>query len=139
MPPSTQKDWLSPDRWALLLSLGGIAVFALFTQIYPGPGRGWLATSFAIVPYTISWILVVALIWPTASAGRIAIGVLVFTCTLEVLQLWQPSWLQGIREPLLVRLAFGNTFNWSDFPYYAAGCGLGWLWLRWLQKRFCTK
>jgi hypothetical protein len=74
----------------------------------------------------------VALIWPRLAPGWVALGVLVATCLLEVLQLWQPAWLQAVRATLPGRLVLGSTFSPSDFWYYLIGAGLGWLGLRWL-------
>lgn len=117
-------------RISLLVSLAIIVPFGLLTKFYAGPGRTWLNDSLGGIPYEIFWILLVALLWPRSKAGAIALGVLVATCALEFLQLWQPPWLQAIRATLPGRLVLGNAFSWSDFPYYALGCGLGWLWLR---------
>ncbi|MGF1569480.1 MAG: DUF2809 domain-containing protein [Nodosilinea sp.] len=122
-------------RRALGLSLALITVFGLITKFYPGPGHSWLNNAFGGVPYEIFWILLVALIWPSLSPAAIAVGVLLATGLLEVAQLWKPGWLQAIRATLPGRLVLGNTFSWADFPYYGVGCGLGWLWLRWLARR----
>ncbi|MDA0673585.1 MAG: DUF2809 domain-containing protein, partial [Cyanobacteria bacterium] len=56
------------------------------------------------------------------------------TCALDFLQLWQPPLLEAIRATLPGRLVLGNTFTWGDFPYYFIGCGMGWLWLRAIQR-----
>lgn len=123
------------NRWALLISLGTIVPFGLVTKFYGGRGHQWLNDTFGGIPYEIFWILLVAWLWPRQKPLTIALGVFVGTCLLEVLQLWQPIWLQAIRATLPGRLVLGNTFTWSDFPYYAIGCGLGWLWLRALEQQ----
>ena len=120
-------------RRRLLLSLIVITILGLVTKFYPGPGHPWVNNALGGLPYEIFWILLVALVWPGASATLIAVAVLGATCLVEVLQLWQPGWLQMIRATLPGRLVLGNTFRWGDFPYYAVGCGLGWLWLRGVQ------
>ncbi|NJN21099.1 MAG: DUF2809 domain-containing protein [Leptolyngbya sp. RL_3_1] len=123
------------SRSTLLISLGIIVPFGLVTKFYGGRGAEWLNDTFGGIPYEIFWILLVAWFWPRGKAFTIALSVFVATCLLEVLQLWQPPWLQAIRATLPGRLVLGNTFTWSDFPYYAIGCGLGWLWLRVLERR----
>ncbi|MEQ8963007.1 MAG: DUF2809 domain-containing protein [Coleofasciculus sp. C2-GNP5-27] len=70
------------------------------------------------------------LFFPQASPLWTAIGVCIVTCLLEVLQLWQPPFLQAIRATLLGRVILGNTFTWSDFPAYFIGSFLGWVWMR---------
>ncbi|MEM9119605.1 MAG: DUF2809 domain-containing protein [Cyanobacteria bacterium P01_F01_bin.56] len=129
---------MSKYRRRLLLSIAFIVPFGLVTKFYPGPGQAWLNDAFGGIPYEIFWMLLVAVMWPRLRPGAIALMVLLTTCVLEFLQLWQPDWLQAIRATLPGRLVLGNTFTWGDFPYYAIGCCLGWLWLRWLTPPLKT-
>ncbi|WP_008312145.1 DUF2809 domain-containing protein [Leptolyngbya sp. PCC 6406] len=123
-------------RWrALVISVGVIVPFGLITKFYRGWGQSWLNDSFGGIPYEIFWMLVVAMVWRRGRPEAIALGVFLGTCALEFLQLWQPLWLQAIRATLPGRLVLGNTFSWGDFPYYALGCTLGWLWLRALPRQ----
>jgi hypothetical protein len=123
---------LGAYRRVLLWSFGAITLLGTLGKFYPGPGRSWLNNSFGGVPYVILFMALVALIWPRLAQGWVALGVLVATCLLEVLQLWQPAWLQAVRATLPGRLVLGSTFSPSDFWYYLIGAGLGWLGLRWL-------
>ena len=123
---------LGAYRQVLLWSFGAITLLGTLGKFYPGPGRSWLNNSFGGVPYVILFMALVALIWPRLAPGWVALGVLVATCLLEVLQLWQPAWLQAVRATLPGRLVLGSTFSPSDFWYYLIGAGLGWLGLRWL-------
>lgn len=117
-------------RRALALSIAVIVPLGLGLKFYQGPGQAWLNHTFGGVPYEIFWVLVVAYGWPAASPWGIAIAVCIATCGLEVLQLCQPTGLQAIRATLPGRLVLGNTFSWTDFPYYLLavdwdgyGCG----------------
>ena len=123
---------LGAYRRVLLWSFGAITLLGTLGKFYPGPGRSWLNNSFGGVPYVILFMALVALIWPRLAPGWVALGVLVATCLLEVLQLWQPAWLQAVRATLPGRLVLGSTFSPSDFWYYLIGAGLGWVGLRWL-------
>jgi len=123
---------LGAYRRVLLWSFGAITLLGTLGKFYPGPGRSWLNNSFGGVPYVILFMALVALIWPRLAQGWVALGVLVATCLLEVLQLWQPAWLQAVRATLPGRLVLGSTFSPSDFWYYLIGAGLGWLGMRWL-------
>jgi hypothetical protein len=127
---------LGAYRRVLLWSFGAITLLGTLGKFYPGLGRSWLNNSFGGVPYVILFMALVALIWPRLAPGWVALGVLVATCLLEVLQLWQPAWLQAVRATLPGRLVLGSTFSPSDFWYYLIGAGLGWLGLRWLQARY---
>ncbi|MDP8241552.1 MAG: DUF2809 domain-containing protein, partial [Candidatus Celaenobacter antarcticus] len=51
----------------------------------------------------------------------IAIVVLLTTCTLEFTQLWRPQFLETLRDNFIIRTIIGNSFSWSDFPYYIIG------------------
>ena len=123
---------LGAYRRVLLWSFGAITLLGTLGKFYPGPGRSWLNNSFGGVPYVILFMALVALIWPRLAQGWVALGVLVATCLLEVLQLWQPAWLQAVRATLPGRLVLGSTFSPSDFWYYLIGAGLGGVGLRWL-------
>ncbi len=122
-------------RRALGLSLIVITISGLILKFYRGAGQAWLNDTLGGIPYEIFWVLLVAYLWPRLRPGKIAGGVFIATCLLEVLQLWQPPWLQAVRATLLGRLVLGNAFDWGDFPYYAIGCLLGWGWLHKLPGR----
>jgi hypothetical protein len=53
---------------------------------------------------------------------------------LEFIQLWHPTFLEFLRSNFIGRTILGTSFNWSDFPYYLAGCAIGWLLMKFLQK-----
>ncbi|MBW4538131.1 MAG: DUF2809 domain-containing protein [Myxacorys chilensis ATA2-1-KO14] len=123
-----------PYRVALLVSILFIIPLGYGVRF----SQGWLPNglhdplgSFA---YEVFWILLVQLLYPKIPPLRIAIAVSLATCAIEVLQLWQPLWLQTIRATLPGRLVLGNTFSWSDFPPYFIGSTIGWLWLEGLRR-----
>jgi glycopeptide antibiotics resistance protein len=94
----------------------------------------WSST-FGAIAYIIFWMLLVQLLVPKASPQWTAIGVLLATCAIEFLQLWQPPFLQALRATLPGRLVLGNTFLWDDFPPYFAGAFLGWVVIKQLRSR----
>lgn len=67
--------------------------------------------------------------------GRAALTGFAFACGVEFLQLWHMPLLEAIRRTLPGRLLLGTTFNWGDFPPYAAGAGIAWASLRSLRGR----
>jgi hypothetical protein len=75
-----------------------------------------------------------SLVLPGTNTGKIAAGVLAATCVLEFLQLWHPPFLEALRSNFLGATILGTTFDWTDFPYYFAGSGIGWLWLNMLRQ-----
>jgi hypothetical protein len=81
--------------------------------------------------YEVFWCLLVFFFWPRCqNALKIALGVFAVTCLLEVLQLWEPVFLEKIRATFLGRAIIGTDFTWWQFPYYALGSLIGWLLLR---------
>ena len=123
-------------RWRAALGLAVVAPLGFATKLYAGPGHLWFNHYGGGVLYEVFWILVVFGLWPRPPwVGRIPAGVLAATCALEVLQLWEPWFLQAIRSTFVGRTLLGTTFVWWDFPHYLLGCVLGWLWIRRLARR----
>ena len=66
----------------------------------------------------------------------IPLWVFIVTCAIEVAQLWFFLVPTPIRSSLIWRLLLGSSFAWWDFPHYALGSILGWLWLRLISRQF---
>jgi Protein of unknown function (DUF2809) len=124
-------------RYRLALLLSAIASVILgYAMRFHGPGPEWFNDGFGSVAYEIFWIVLVLFCFPKVPPLWGAIGVLVATCALEVLQLWKAPFLASMRATLPGRLILGTTFNWGDFPAYSVGCSFGYGWTVWLN-RFC--
>ena len=121
------------ERWQLAAGLAVVAVTGFAAKLYRGPGEDWFNDSLAGLLYVVFWCLAAALAWPKVPAIRITLTVLAATCVLEVLQLWQPPWLQAVRTTFLGATLLGTTFVASDLVYYVLGAGIGWLGIRWLR------
>ena len=99
----------------------------------------WWRASGGGVPYVIFWVSFWFVIFPRARyVSAIAVGCTLFTCGLEVLQLWQPDWLTAFRSTFFGAALLGNQFVWNDIPPYFIGGALGWLMLyaalRWMPE-----
>ena len=122
-------------RRQIVLSLLFIVPLGFLFKIYSGPGRWWFNDYGAGIIYEIFWILAVFLFLPHKRAvDKIPICVFVGTGILEILQLWHPGTLEYIRSSFLGRALVGTTFVWWDFPHYAVGCLIGWIWMRQILK-----
>jgi hypothetical protein len=117
-----------------LIALFLITIFGLSSKLYPGPGSGWVNNSFSGVFYEIFWCILVYFLFNRAKAWKIAAGVLVITCLLELSQLYRNSLLDAVRGNFIGRALIGNSFSWYDYPYYFLGCGIGWYLIMRLQK-----
>lgn len=123
-------SFFSRRRWILLCLLIITPAGFLFKS-YSGPGHKWFNDYGAAVMYEIFWCLVIFLFhFRKEATTRIAVGVFLVTCLLEIMQLWQPWLLQQVRSTFLGAALIGNTFVWWDFPHYVMGCFVGWLWMQ---------
>jgi hypothetical protein len=125
---STQRAWT-------LASLLVVVPLGFYSKLYAGPAANWVNNSLSGVLYVIFWCLLIFLLVPNAKPGIIALAVLAVTCALEFAQLWHPPALEWARSSFMGQALLGTCFTWSDFPYYVFGCGIGWLWMRWLYDR----
>lgn len=119
----------------IIISILIVVPMGLLSKFYTGPAHQWFNDYGGDVLYEIFWCLFGFWFFRSRTAiVQIPIWVFVITCILEFLQLWHPPLLNEIRATLIGKLLLGTTFVWWDFPHYALGCVLGWLWLRQLQK-----
>jgi len=123
------REFLASRRLTLL-SLALVVPLGFYSKSYAGPGAHWANDSLGGLFYELFWCLALYLYRPGWRPAGIAGAVLAGTCGLEFLQLWHPPWLEFLRGNFLGATVLGTTFDWSDFPYYFAGSGLGWLWLK---------
>ena len=128
-PLRPRQSAVSGQRAAAVLLLVAAAA-GLWSKFYQGPADEWVNNSLGGVFYELFWCLLAFLCFPRTSPGRIAGMVLVVTCLLEFLQLWHPPFLEWLRSGFLGQAILGTSFAWSDFPYYLAGCAIGWYWMR---------
>jgi hypothetical protein len=127
-------EFFSTKRLILLLSLMLITPLGFLTKFYTGPADTWINNSLGGLLYEIFWCSVFAFIFVRSRPVKIATWVLIITCILEFLQLWHPSFLKYLRANFIGRTILGNSFNWTDFPYYFVGSFLGYLLLVGINK-----
>jgi len=125
-------EHVTKRRWLTAGLIPVVIAFGLGCKRYRGPGSD-LINDFgpASMAYIWLFLLLTFFVVPRrAWTWRIVIGVFVFTCAVEFLQLWKPPWLQAVRSTFPGRMVLGTTFSWWDFPAYAVGSLLGLLLLR---------
>ena len=119
---------------ATILWLCLIVPLGFYTKFYNGPAAEWVHNSLGGVFYEIFWCLLAFWLFPRVAPATIAVSVLLGTCVLEFLQLWHPPFLEFLRGYFICRAVLGNSFTWSDFPYYSIGSALGWVWIKRLGR-----
>ena len=121
-------------KW-ILLSLCIITPAGFLFKSYCGPAHRWFNNYGAGLLYEVFWCLSVFCFIPRKKhATPIAVSVFIATSILEILQLWQPWFLQNARSTFLGKALLCTTFVWCDFPHYLLGCLIGWLCMRVLSK-----
>jgi hypothetical protein len=113
------------SRKITIIFLFLIVPIGFYTKFYSGPAHVWVNNSFGGLLYEIFWCLVFFFLFPKTKPFKIALWVLLVTCSLEFLQLWHPPFLEYLRENFIGRTILGNSFNRNDFPYYFAGSLMG--------------
>ena len=89
---------------------------------YRGVAQNWIRYYVSASVYVVMWSLLFFFFWPTKNNNiRIPVLVLLGTCLLEVLQLWEPDFLERLRSTLLGAGLIGTDFVWLQFPFYVLG------------------
>jgi hypothetical protein len=119
-----------------MLSLLVVTPAGFLAKFYSGPGQPWFNDYGAGLLYEIFWILFFFFFFPRKNlVNKIPVWVFFVTSGLEFLQLWHPWFLEKIRSFFLGSALIGTSFTWWDFPHYAIGCVIGWVWTSWIEKR----
>lgn len=126
-----QPSWLS-RRWPIMLACAVSVVWCLAYGFFRSQlSNDWIRDNGGGVPYTVFWVLLVAVFWPSKRfALRISILVVLAVCGLEFFQLYNPEPLASFRRTRFGAALLGSTFVWNDIPPYFIGGLVGWAVLR---------
>jgi hypothetical protein len=122
-------------RLALLIGMILIIPLGYSVRFATGLGSPVFQDVFGSIAYQILLMFLFAFFYPRVNLVKVAIGVFILSSAIELLQLWQPPFLQAIRATWAGRVLLGNTFLLADFPPYAIGSFIGWLGLKRLRRR----
>jgi hypothetical protein len=111
--------------WILICLAAIVPAGFLIWRYYRGSAENWVWYYIPDIIYVMLWCLVFYFIWPSkTNIIRIPLIVLVITCALEVLQLWQPDFMQKSRSTLIGAAFLGREFCRQQFIYYILGTAL---------------
>ena len=124
-------------RILIFISLLIIVPLGLYSKAHTGIAQDWVRDYSGDVLYEILWCLIVLWFIPRSkdkiarrnTTGKIALGVFIVTCAIEVSQLWFHLVPRVLRSHILWKLILGAGFAWWDFPHYALGSLIGWWWI----------
>ena len=108
-----------------LLRLACIVALGMVTMVYSGPGADPIQNQLGGTFYVLAWMYFVLCIRPNWHPVLVGVIVFFFTCLVEFNQLWDPAWLESVRQEWLGHLVLGSTFDWMDFPAYLLGLLIG--------------
>ena len=74
--------------------------------------------------YAVMVYFIVRFLFVNASVKYVVITALAFCYIIELSQLYQAVWINGIRHTLFGRLVLGAGFLWSDLLCYTVGLGI---------------
>lgn len=106
----------------LLLILVPIGITMKF---YQGPGAEWVSIYLIKVVFVVFWCLLFQLVLNTPAHLSIAAAVFLLACGFELLQLWDPFFVQVLTNTPPGQILLGGDFSWNAFPYYFVGGALG--------------
>lgn len=108
---------------ARILFIAITVVLGLLTKIYTGPFAEPVRETAGGFFYVIFFVLVFSLVFPKAKPFFVVLGIVLATCGIEFLQLYDAPVLTNLRASRVGRLFLGTSFSWWDFPpYFAGGC-----------------
>lgn len=130
MPPPVARS-----RGYLLLAIVLVIVLGLVSRMRASP----FPEALGQYPGDALWALMVFLLWawclPRLGSAALA-GLALFSAWgIELLQLYQASWIMALRATTPGHLVLGSHFLWQDLLAYAAGVGLG-VWMDRLRLRW---
>ena len=118
-----------------LLCIVGVTLLGLYSKFYRGWYAAWINNSIGGVLYVVFWCGLFDLILSQRTPKGIAIGVLLVTSLLEIMQLSRHASLEYVRSFFWGRTLIGTTFAATDFVYYIIGSFLGYFWICWIRRR----
>ena len=117
--------FIRKTTWITVLFIIGVAILGFFAKLLPVFEGTWIANNLAGLFYVTEICLILSLIFPDHSSVVLAVGAFLITAILELLQLWNPDFLELIRSNFIGRTILGSSFSWLDFPHYVGGAFLG--------------
>lgn len=118
------------NRFVLSVALITVILLGLLSRRFPFLGSFPGDALWATAVY-LGW----ALLLPQKPLKVVAALALLTAFSVELLQLYQASWLMTLRSYTLGRLVLGTTFYWPDLIAYTLGVFIGFLSDYWLCSR----
>lgn len=123
--PTTQTRPIHRNRLAGACFVLAVIALGIASRRHPGLFPAVLGK----YPGDALWALMMFALWgmllPRASTWRVAVAALVTCYVVELSQLYQATWIVGVRNTTLGHLMLGRAFHGIDLLAYAVGIALG--------------
>lgn len=112
-----------------------ITAFGLPARLIQDRLPEWYTLYFGDYLWAMLLFFIFALTFRSMNTFKVAMIALVFTCLIEISQLFHPLWLEDLRSIKLFALVLGYGFLWSDIAAYTLGIFTGALVERFLLQQ----
>lgn len=112
-----------------------VAALGIAAKLLPFAEGTWISYGVSGLFYVTELCLILYLIFPDHSSVVLALAAFLITSLLEILQLWNPDFLEWVRSSFVGRSILGSTFSWLDYPYYLGGAVLGIILLNLVRRK----
>src|SRR6056297_1578189 len=127
-----QKD---NTTWKVILLIIVVGALGIGAKLLPFAEGTWISHNLSGLFYVTELCLILYLIFPDHSSVVLALAAFLITSLLEILQLWNPDFLEWVRSSFVGRSILGSTFSWLDYPYYLGGAILGVILLNLVRRK----
>ena len=123
------------SNWKVILLIIVVAALGIAAKLLPFAEGTWISHGVSGLFYVTELCLILYLIFPDHSSVVLALAAFLITSLLEILQLWNPDFLEWVRSSFVGRSILGSTFSWLDYPYYLGGAVLGVILLNLVRRK----
>jgi len=109
--------------YALLIFI--VVVLGLASRRYPDTLPNFLSFYAGDTLWALMVFLLIGFIFPQLVTLKLAALALLFSILIELSQLYQVPWIDGIRQYRFAALVLGHGFLWSDLVCYSLGVAIG--------------
>ncbi|ABW18544.1 ribosomal maturation YjgA family protein [Alkaliphilus oremlandii] len=122
------------NRIIYFVFIVAVMILGLGSRYYADYLPKWTYLYFGDVLWALMIFLIFGFLFKRKHTLWIGVASFLFSFAIEFSQLYQASWINGIRGTTIGGLVLGHGFLWSDLFAYTMGIGTGIL----LEKRLFT-
>ena len=113
------------NRYIYAVAILVVIALGLLSRRQPS----YLPAALGKYPGDALWAMIVFLgvgfLFPRLASGFAGLTAFLFSCAVEVSQLYHAPWIESVRDTLPGRLILGRGFSWCDMEAYAVGILIG--------------